>query len=301
MRRDVAVLRTYLGKIVGCVVLFVLLGLLLILSLGIANLLYRNDALTSESHTTQLGSAWYLAYRPAVHTFLRGENPYGAHFYNPPWALIFVAPIAFVPPPFDYGLLIFVSFVTFGMVCYKLKFAPLSTVLCLLSYPVLAGIGAGQIEWLPALGLICPAWLGVIFLLIKPQVSIGILIYWTILRFRNGGVWSVFKLFAPSAVCLLLSFCVYGFWPYNIIGLVEREPFCWWPYSVVVGLYALYRAVSKRSISVAAIASVCLTPHAWIYALSLSTILSGKRLWFAVRVFCLSWMYLIIYYALFVV
>ena len=270
-----------------------LLSLLMLLCMGAAYILSANDSLASTAVSTYVGADWYQAYRPAVNTFLRGKNPYGANFYNPPWALLFIAPITILTPPWDFGLLLFVHFVVFGIIGIKFGLSPFSFVLALLSYPVLAGMFAGQIEWLPLLGLIMPPWLGVLFLMIKPQVGIGVLVYWAIVRFHNDGIIGVCKLFALGAVCLTISLLLYGFWPGNMVGLVEREGTGLWPYIAVLGVYLLYRAVARSSQNSALLAGPCLSPHVWGYLLTCGVFSVSYSPIMAAFIFCLSWLLII--------
>lgn len=216
---------------------------------------------------------WHYAYRPATLALLSGHSPYlitSENFSNAPWALIPMIPIALLPETTGRLLLIFVSLISFAIVAVKLGAKPIALVAILLSPLVFQCLYYGQIDFLPLLGLIFPPWLGLFFVTIKPQVGVGIALFWMIEAWQLGRTRKVVTTFLPVTIAILLSFVVFGFWPSNGLTLyhVTSVNTSMWPSGIVFGIFLMAKAIKNKDVSPSMAASPLFSPyvlsHSWI-------------------------------------
>ncbi len=223
------------------------------------------------------GVDWQYSFRPAVVELLSGHSPYRAawdqyDFFNAPWALLPLIPLALLPVPVGRALLVVISLVSFAFVAHRLGGKPLAIGLLLVSPPVIHGLLVGNIDWLAVLGYILPPQIGLFFIAIKPQIGIAVAIFWLVEAWRKGGWREVVRIFWPITLALALSILIFGPWPLRFASQVGVG---WnaslWPMSIPVGLALLAAALHKRKIEFAMAASPCLSPylmmHSWVAAL----------------------------------
>jgi hypothetical protein len=217
---------------------------------------------------------WRDVFRPATLEALKGHSPYkiDGYFY-PPWAVLPLIPFALLPEAVGRVLLIVVALVAFAYTADKLHASKIATIALLLSPLVLHEVLNGNIDWLAVLGIILPPWLGLFFIVIKPQMAIGVIIFWLFFAWKEGGIKKVIKTFAPVTIAYGLSMIVFGLWPF---AAVNRALVIWWnaslwPVSIPLGLTLLVTAIRKNDIRYAMGASPCLSPyvlfHSWVIVL----------------------------------
>lgn len=222
---------------------------------------------------------WQKAYRPAAETLVRGGSPYQVSgYFNPPWALLPLIPLALLPPAIGRALAVLLALVAYAYVGYRLGADRKTLLVFMLSPPVLHGLLNGSLDWLGALGFVLPAQLGLFFVMIKPQLGVAVAIYWLVEAWRAGGWRQVLRVFGPIALVTGITFLLYGLWPLRF----KREIGLWWnaslwPLSLPVGLTLLVAAFKRRELKLSIAASPCLSPyvllHSWVgglYALSSS-------------------------------
>lgn len=235
--------------------------------LGLAGLLM---CVMIADHMQGLRIDWAFAFRPAVLAY--AEDPYQYEFFNPPWALWVLAPFALLPPPFDHGVLMFVSAIVIAYVAKKMGAKPWTMLLVFLSPPVLDSLLCGQLEWLVLLGVVLPLSWGLPLMLIKPQVGLVVAAWkiWMVhrryVRNSSGGVGLQLTDFSLTIGVLIVSFLRHGFWPIHMLDVMEQT-FAW-PYLIPVGLALVYMAYDAACLRAALMASPCLAPHAWPYSFS---------------------------------
>ena len=142
-------------------------------------------------------------------------NPYTAKiqsYFSPIWVLIPLIPFSFLPDAIGLDLILALSFLAYLTLGYKLKARPWAMMLFLLSPAVIYSIRQTQIESFVILGFLLPAPIGLFFALAKPQIGMGIAMYWLVEAWRTGGIQSVIKTFTPICIALLLNFLIYGNW-----------------------------------------------------------------------------------------
>lgn len=133
----------------------------------------------------------YAVFQYAAKAVLNGESPYTVvitnantglsyGFYNPPWLLPFLFPLAFLSRPFGMAYLWCGAFVVYGGLLYKARARALPAALVLTSAPMVLDLYYGQINFLVWLGLLLPRNIGLLFLALKPQIGFGVGVYWLI-------------------------------------------------------------------------------------------------------------------------
>ncbi|MCI0609031.1 MAG: hypothetical protein L0Z71_08225 [Anaerolineae bacterium] len=207
---------------------------------------------------------------PATLTLLSGHNPYANPLMiHAPWGMIPLIPLALLPESVGRVMLVFCGLASYAYVAYKLGAKPIAIVFLLFSPPVLHVLLNGNLDWLAALGFIAPPQIGLFFISIKPQMGIAVAPFWLIQAWREGGWKQTIKTFAPFAIALLLSFLIFGLWPF---GTYRTADYWWnaslWPMSIPVGLALFVASIRKQKIEYARAASPCLSPyvlfHSWV-------------------------------------
>jgi hypothetical protein len=122
------------------------------------------------------------------------------------------------------------------------------------------------------LAFVAPAPISLIFAAIKPQVGIGIGVYWLFESWRVGGVRTVIKNFLPVTLMLGVSFLLYGFWIMTFIGksqtVVNVVNISIFPYLIPVGLFLLWAAITQGWARPAMAASPFFAPYHTLFSLA---------------------------------
>ncbi len=219
------------------------------------------------------GVDWLTAFRPAALELISGRSPYNIDgFFNPPWTLLPLIPLALLPAHVGRALLIPISLAAFGYLGYRLGGNKLSITAILLSPPLLHGILNSNIDWLALLGVVMPPQIGLFFVSTKPQIGVAIILFWLVESWRKGRFKEVLRTFWPFSLAILLSLMFYGPWPLRTtveIGLWWNASL--WPISLPVGLVLMVIAIRKQDLRYAMSASPCFSPyilfHSWIVVL----------------------------------
>jgi hypothetical protein len=213
---------------------------------------------------------WHYVFRPAALELLHGRTPYNIDgFFNPPWTAILLMPFAVLPENIGRAVMAIVSLAVYAYIAIELGAKKISTIFVLLSPPVLLGIQNGNIDWLVALGFILPPWLGLFFLMIKPQIGMAVFVFILISSWIEGGLKKVAITFAPIGIVSIISIAIFSPWfisirdELNVYGNTSL-----WPISIPIGIYFLIHSVRKNNIRYSIIASPLLSPyvllHSWI-------------------------------------
>jgi hypothetical protein len=248
---------------------------------------------------------WIENYGPAALAMWHGGSPYSVPvFFAAPWAVFPLIPFALLPAGIGRWCLLITAIMSYGFSAYKLGAKPLTLAFLLLSYPVLADLANGNIEWLAMLGFILPPPIGLIFVLIKPQVGIGIALYWLVEAYRAGGIQQVIKIFLPITLVTLLSFALYGFWPIHFMDTLTLAKemrstgvnynFSLWPFGMILGLTFVVLAIIKKEKRFGIMAGPFLSPYALIatYGTSLLAWINKPVVFFVI--WLLTWFPMII-------
>lgn len=211
---------------------------------------------------------WDGTYRPAAQALMRLENPYAAvdGFYNPPWALLPLSPFIAARDA-GRGAVFIVSLGVYALVAVRMGAKPVPVGLFLTSPPVLHSLLNGNLEWLVLLGVVLPPRWGLFLVLLKPQVTGGLAVYWVVDAWRAGSWRRIARLIWPVTVALLASFALYGLWPLR----ARHMPELWWnaslwPLSIPGGVLLLVWATWKREPKAALASSPLLAPYVLLHA-----------------------------------
>lgn len=209
------------------------------------------------------GMDWVNTYRPATLNILAFRSPYTTQlFHSPPWTVLPLIPLALLPERVGYGLNFCLGTLATGYVAFRLGAKPLTIIAIILSYPVVFSNIYGNVDWLVYLGLLLPPRWGLFFVLTKPQAGIGLVVFWLIEGYREGGIKKVLGHFAPVTLVLLLSFIIWGLWPtagFTEIGKAFNASL--WPQSLPIGIALLIYAIRTHRPGLALAASPFLAPY----------------------------------------
>jgi len=99
--------------------------------------------------------------------------------------------------------------------------------------------------------------------MIKPQVGIGIAIYWFIEAWRSGGIKQVIKTFAPVTIAFLISFWIYGPWILRFKTTLDLsvDNMSLFPNGIFIGLVLLAYSIRRNEKRAAMASGPFLSPY----------------------------------------
>jgi hypothetical protein len=211
-----------------------------------------------------VGLDWRNTYRPAALAMLAGKSPYSVEiFYAAPWSLIPLLPFAVLPYSIGRLGVFILGLMAFAYIPFKLHAKPPALIIFLLSAAVIGCLNNGNIEWMPMLGILLPPQIGLIFLAVKPQVGIGLGLFWIITILRDTGIKETIKVCLPVTTLTIISFALYGFWPLRF-----NQTLAWSMDNTSLGLYGyfigaciLLRSIRRNNSSMALAAGPFLSPY----------------------------------------
>jgi hypothetical protein len=237
---------------------------------------------------------WAVFFRPAVIRMFTGTSPYVMPFVYPPWAFLPIAPLALLPPRVGSTIMAMASPLIFGFIAHKLGAKSITVIFFALSSPVIHNAINNNIDWMPALGLLMPPQIGLFLVMIKPQVGIGVAVYWFFEAWQKDRIKGVIKIFWPVTLAYIISFIIYGFWLFRGLNmsLQMKQQFGGvdlFPWAVPVGLGILYYSIRNKLKPLSISASPLLSPYVLIH--SWSSLLLGLVNYpiFSISVSILSW------------
>lgn len=217
----------------------------------------------------QVGVDWKGAFRKASIELLKGNSPYhDTFFFNPPWTLLPLLPIALLSPALGSAVMYVLNFFCYLFVALKLRTNILLVIIFVLFSGMMLNSNNGNIEGILALGFILPPQIGLFFVLAKPQMGIAVAVFWAVESWRTGGIEKVIRVFLPVGLAYLISFLIFGIYIETSTELAD----VWWnasifPKGIPIGLILLVIAIWKREIKFAIAASPFfapyLTAHTW--------------------------------------
>lgn len=217
----------------------------------------------------QVGVDWKGAFRRAALKMLAGESPYQiTSFFNPPWTLFPLLPIALLSPALGSAVMYVLNLFSYLFVAIKLKTNFWLIIVFVLLSNMILNSNNGNIEGILAIGFILPPQIGLFFVLAKPQMGIAVAVFWAIESYRTGGLEKIIQVFLPVVLAYIISFVIFGVYIKNSVQLAD----VWWnssifPEGVPIGIILLGIAIWKREIKFAIAASpffaTYLTPHTW--------------------------------------
>jgi hypothetical protein len=208
---------------------------------------------------------WNFTYYPAARALIALQSPYtqAPLFFAPAWSLLPLIPFVFFSPAVGGALFFVASLLGFAYVGYRAGCTPIGIAALILSAPVANCLQTGNVEWLPLLGVFLPPPIGMVFLSMKPQTTIGIMIF-LVYQASKQGFWQVVRVCAATIVLFVLTWVAYGWWFLRIGGaFTAAGPFVihLWPYGIPIGLLGMALAIRRKDTPFALAASPFLSPY----------------------------------------
>jgi hypothetical protein len=211
-----------------------------------------------------VGLDWQNTYRPAALAVLAGESPYSVEiYYAAPWAAWILVPFAILPYALGRLLTFLLGMLAFAFVAWRAGATRITMILFLCSAGVVGCLNNGNIEWMPLLAVVSPPWLGLILATVKPQVGIGLGLYWLVSLVRGKGWKAALLGFVPVTSLLLISFLLYGLWPlrFNQTLAWSVDNTSLGLQSVFIGAVLLVRSIRIRDARMALASGPFLSPY----------------------------------------
>jgi hypothetical protein len=206
---------------------------------------------------------WGLTYYPAIQAAIHGENPYqAADFVNPPWALIPLAAIGALSATWSMAIIFTANLAAFLFTMQRLRI-PAWMIAPLVAFSgVIGNSRLGNIEGLVALGFVMSPTIGLFFVLAKPQIGIGIAVYWAVEAWRAGGWRKMLRTVAPVTIAYLLAFLIFSnFMARATVNTDVTWNTAWFPYGIPIGLLLMAISIGARHPGPAMAASVFFSPY----------------------------------------
>ncbi|HEY4760132.1 MAG TPA: hypothetical protein VIH42_06095 [Thermoguttaceae bacterium] len=204
---------------------------------------------------------WDTTFRPAILALLNGE---AFNIYNPPWVLFPLIPFAVMGSEGRVMMLLF-GLLSFLLAIKSLGAGKLGTVAVLLSPFVYESLAWGNVEWLALLGVAATPTIGILLLMIKPQMTFGLILLKLIARKDRARVAIL------VAAVTLLSFMFFGFWPLKTLSYNQfvgsEVNLALFPWAIPAGIILLFIGLRFKKQWAALAASPLfmhvLTPNSW--------------------------------------
>lgn len=254
----------------------------LISSLLIAGLLFYLFA--------PIGVLWERTY-----TRLDFFNPFHEETFINPAYTVWLIPHAWLPIRLGNAINLLLNVAALCLLVHYRKGKWLALALALTNPFFLDAMRVNNIDWLPALGLLCSDF-GIVLLAIKPQVFGGVALYWLIDLIREKN-WMGLAGWIASLIVIGTFTLVYGFWlTINPMPAIhEWWNFAPWPLLLPVGLGLLYLALKKKDQDIAACATPFLVPYLAPYSMAPYMALVASR-WpkLGIALWIASWWYVVV-------
>lgn len=196
----------------------------------------------------------WVGFREAVQHW---QMPYAVKgFYNPPWLLPLIAPLAVLPPRLGQATNSLLALTIMFLVIRHFGGKALSVMVAMLAPPTLFLLMNGNVEWLVLAGLLLPAPAGILLLSLKPQSGGGMIVLHIKCSPRP------LLLLAPTAIIAGSSFLIWGWWPRFSSRAVDLS---WnmsiWPWGLLLGIPILVLALKEESEELALSCMPFLSPY----------------------------------------
>jgi hypothetical protein len=247
-------------------------NLLPILLIALAVLLmlvmfYQLETGTNLMRDDVFGVDYVDFFRPAMHA----DDPYAVPgFYNPFWIFALVMVSEWFGA---YRLAIWVTanLCAFVYVCIRLKMPWWAVVPFLALSGAFMSVYLGNVEGLVALGLVLPSPIGIVLLMIKPQIGMAVTAHYVLSAWIYRGWKAAAIILVPALVLFSASFILYGDWFLNSLEVVGRgyNTINFFPLGLPVGIALIVAGVARRNVGYALMAIPFTAPymimHTWAF------------------------------------
>ena len=213
---------------------------------------------------------WRHKFYPLIRGFFRGESPYWSPaFQYPPWIVLPLFPFVIFPTDISRGL-IFVSSILFvGFFAYKEKNNPLTIIALLISPTVIGSLIAGNIDAILISAIFLPPVWALFFLMIKPQIGLGVALYYFVEIWKSKNILKGVQVFTPlvagyaATILIFPEFLTRFLNTTSAFSIWNRSIF---PYGIPIGLFLLWFSVYRKNIFYALAAAPFLSPYLTFYS-----------------------------------
>jgi hypothetical protein len=205
---------------------------------------------------------WNEAFAPMVRAILNGRSPYDRPGWNyPPWLFLPLLPVFWVP----WWLAMFFPAAILGYGAYRQRKIWIIPIVAT-SFPFIALSLYANVDWVVLLGLIIRGRVGAILVTTKPQAgAFSILADLKERKSWRDRAWFLL----PLAVIALVSTIIFPNWIEAMLGTPTRIPernASLFPYTIPLGLAALWWCWRKADPIFGVIASLALSPYLYIHS-----------------------------------
>ena len=217
-----------------------------------------------------------------VRLLFSGQYPYFDDMvHNPPWLFLIISPLVLLPEDWGVSAFIVIGCMAYAYVALRLGASPFTLLLFLLSPTVLGDVKDANIGWLVSLGFLLPPEFGLLLVMLKPQVGLGIALFWAWGAWKKAGAMGVIKIFLPVTILYAASALIFYPWPFSA-GVMALKSWnrSLFPYAIPVALLLIAVSIYKEKKELAIAASPFMAPYVAInsYAPVLFPFLRNNRL-----------------------
>jgi hypothetical protein len=210
---------------------------------------------------------FYENFYGAAHNALAGHSPYDSIGYIcAPWGIIPLIPFALIPPLAAHGLYFATCLYILAFVAWRLHAPPIAIAAFMLSPTAIGALLVGNLDAVVISGMLFPPVLGLLILMIKPQIGTGVALYYLIDFVRTRHWLDGLKVFSPTIAAFGLALVFFPIWyiraASNPSNIWNRSLF---PYSIPIGLFLLWMAVRNRNPYFALASTAFLAPYLTFY------------------------------------
>jgi hypothetical protein len=249
-------------------------------------------ALRSETRllASVVGADWRWYFQPAAQEVLHGRTPYTVEgFYNPFWALIPLLPLAALPLDWSVPIMVTLNLAAWTYTAMRLGMKSFLILPFIFFSGSIMNSIMGNLDGLLSLGLFLPPPLAVLVVMIKPQIGVPIVLFWSVRILLDQGTLklkfiNMIKLLAPFAILMVLSFVLYGAWFIQGADAIGKD---WntspWPRLIPLGVSLLVLSIYTKDLrwALAAIPYVTpyISPDGWAFStLAILALASGIKI-----------------------
>ena len=210
---------------------------------------------------------WFATFDPAARGLFQGRLPYEQHFVlTPPWAILVLVPFVLFPPNIARGLVLVASLCVLIYTAWRLHAPKIAMVALLISPTAIGSLLSGNLDAFVLAGIFLPPLWGLFFLMIKPQVGIGVAIYYLTQTWQNNKWIGILRTFSPVLLAYLISAFLFPIW---INRMIEKPSDVWnrsiFPYGIPVGLIFLWLSIKRRNAFFALASAPFFSPYLTFY------------------------------------